>query len=286
MQEIGHFILHLRWHYQVFILSGGYLLGGCLSGGMDWSSFLGQFANVHLLLFGGATAYNSYWDKDTGPVGGLRNPPSMCRWMWLASMVLQYAGLIIALLLSVSFAVIYTVSMGLFWLYSSPHFRWKGTPLSSLLAIGISTGTNSLLLGYLAAGNAGIRGDVWTAALGVALIILSLYPVSQLFQLDEDLERGDQTFAITFGFPGVIRFFQIAFGGGLILAGLSLAALDWRTGTAFIITGMGTGWWVCRQLKKLTAEREDYQKVMRIKYATSLAFVSFLLGLIVYKHLL
>jgi 1,4-dihydroxy-2-naphthoate octaprenyltransferase len=241
---------------------------------------------VHLLLFGGATAYNSYWDKDTGPVGGLRNPPPMRRWMWFASVVLQWVGFALAISQGTAFATIYGVSMGFFWLYSSPHFRWKGTPLRSLLAIGISTGTNSLLMGYLAAGKAGITAEVWTAAFGVALIILSLYPVSQLFQLDEDRKRGDQTFAITFGFPGVIRFFKVAFTGGSLLVGFTLAGFNRWVGAAFIIIGLGTGWWVYYQLKKLTAETGDYQKVMRIKYATSLAFVSFLLGFMVYRHLL
>jgi len=57
-RELWHFILHLRWHYQVFILSGGFLLGGLLSSDINVSWFVIQFANVHLLLFGGATAYN------------------------------------------------------------------------------------------------------------------------------------------------------------------------------------------------------------------------------------
>ncbi|MDZ7682184.1 MAG: hypothetical protein U5J63_10870 [Fodinibius sp.] len=70
-RQLWHFVLHLRWHYQLFILSGGFLLGGFLSVDMNISSFFIKFLNVHLLLFGGATAYNSYWDKDTGPIGGL-----------------------------------------------------------------------------------------------------------------------------------------------------------------------------------------------------------------------
>ena len=38
------------------------------------------FLSVHILLFGGVTVYNSYWDKDTGPIGGLRAPPPLAPW--------------------------------------------------------------------------------------------------------------------------------------------------------------------------------------------------------------
>jgi heme O synthase-like polyprenyltransferase len=152
-RQIGHFIIHLRWHYQVFILSSGFLLGGYFSTGIDWPTFLVQFANVHLLLFGGATAYNSYWDQDCGPVGGLKHPPPMRRWMWTASLFLQIAGIFIASFEGLVFALIYLTSMTFYWLYSTPHFRWKAHPSRSFAAIGLSSGVAPLLLGYLAAGN-------------------------------------------------------------------------------------------------------------------------------------
>ncbi|MDZ7715778.1 MAG: UbiA family prenyltransferase [Balneolaceae bacterium] len=171
-------------------MSGGFLLGGFLAEDMNWPMYVVQFANVHLLLFGGATAFNSYWDKDEGPIGGLKNPPKMTGWMWAASLILQFVGLIIAIPAGNLFVVIYLISMLFFWLYSTPHARWKGTPIKSLIAIGVSTGTNSLLLGYLAAGSDTITLPILSASIGVALIILSLYPISQIYQLDEDIERG------------------------------------------------------------------------------------------------
>jgi hypothetical protein len=92
--KLWHFILHLRLHYQLFILSGGYLLGGLIADEPLWKQYWLQFLNVHVLLFGGATAFNSYWDRDEGPVGGLRNPPAMERWMRDLSLAMQAAGLL------------------------------------------------------------------------------------------------------------------------------------------------------------------------------------------------
>src|SRR5262245_27786311 len=95
-REIRDFIVHLRWHYQVLILPAGYLLGGLFQPHLNVERFAIQFANVHLLLNGGVTAYNSYWDKDEGPIGGLAHPPPMKPWMHTAALLLQLIGAAIA----------------------------------------------------------------------------------------------------------------------------------------------------------------------------------------------
>lgn len=278
------FIIHLRLHYQVFILSGGYLMGGYLSDGLNGLPFALQFLNVHLLLFGGATAYNSFWDKDNGPVGGLKHPPPMKNWMRFASLLLQMIGFLWALSAGVLYAFVYFISMLLFWLYSSPTFRWKGSPLKSLAAIGISTGTNSLLLGFLAAGNSSVGLHIVIAAAGVGCIILSFYPLSQIYQIDEDKKRGDLTFARKYGRSGIKKFFSIAFSLGVILLVWPLANLNGILGAVWLATGGLIGWWVYRQFARLTASYKDYDKAMRIKYGASLSFVIFIGFLLLNKH--
>src|SRR5690606_23131385 len=113
---------------------------------------------------------------------------------------------------------LYLLSMVLFWLYSTPRARWKGHPLKSLVAIGISTGSNSFWMGYLAAGGEALDFPVIIAGIGVALIFLSLYPVSQLYQMRADSSRGDRTFAIEYGVHGVRRFYRNTYFLGLLLA--------------------------------------------------------------------
>ncbi|WP_372637452.1 UbiA family prenyltransferase [Fodinibius sp.] len=278
-------MLHLRLHYQLFILSGAYLLGALLSDHFNLQWFVIQFFNVHLLLFGGATAYNSYWDRDEGPVGGLPNPPPMARWMWFASLLMQVAGLLLAIPMGGFFVGIYLLSMVLFWLYSSPWSRWKGRPLMSLVAIGISTGFNAVLLGYYATGFGPLHPSIWIAAAGVTLILLSLYPVSQIYQQDEDLRRGDRTFAVSYGRYTVMRFFEVSFAVGLLLVTLAIGLQHLMLGLLFGTTGGVTGILVGKKLKVMMAKNEgDYRSVMQVKYRTSMAFVSFLVIALFAKH--
>ncbi|MCC5914570.1 MAG: UbiA prenyltransferase family protein [Balneolaceae bacterium] len=275
-RQIIHFIIHLRLHYQFFLLSGGYLLGGLMAPELDTSRYLMQFLNVHILLFGGATAFNSFWDKDEGPIGGLKHPPVMTPWMRPVSLFLMFAGLFWAFTVGLIYTLVYAFSLLLFWLYSTPLARWKGDPHLSLIAIAFSTGFNSVLMGTLAAGGA-ITIPVLGAALGASMILLSLYPVSQIFQLDEDIRRGDRTFAGLYGIDGVKRFYiGFYFSGLLILCG-SLYLL-YPIPTAFLfVTALISGVIITRIVVRLDGNRNEYERVMRVKLIASLSFVLFLL---------
>ncbi len=278
-RELLNFLLHLRPHYQLFILSGGYLTGVLITKEPALGRAAIHFFSVHLLLFGGATAYNSFFDKDEGPIGGLRHPPPMTAWMHPASLLIQLPGLLLgAWQLGWSFAFVYLSSMLFFWLYSTPHARWKGHPVRSFIAIGVSTGTNSVLLGHLAAG-----GVLWTpspplAAIGVALVLLSMYPVSQVFQIEEDQRRGDRTFAVAHGLAGIRRWFALAYPAGVVF--LSGAFWFVRPELALFFGAVSVVAFVTvrRELERMRGLADEYGRVMRLKYVTSLLFVSFLIG--------
>ncbi len=276
LKEIKHFLLHLRLHYQFFILSGGYLLGGLLADAMNTTQFWLQFLNVHVLLFGGATAYNSYWDKDEGPIGGLKHPPRMTQWMHPASLLMMAAGWTWSLQIDWHYFFIYGVSLLLFWLYSTPHARWKGDPLLSLVAIGFSTGTNSVLLGFWAAGGL-FSVPILFAIVGAALILLSMYPVSQIYQYEEDQKRGDITFFGRYGLMGVKKFFTFSFTFGLILVSAGLFGIYPYPAILFFILGLCSFFILKGFISKLKGLKKEYKNVMKIKFFASLSFVLFLL---------
>jgi 4-hydroxybenzoate polyprenyltransferase len=211
----------------------------------------------------------------------------MAQWMWFASLLIQMIGLLIALPVGTFFVGIYVLSILLFWLYSSPWTRWKGHPHKSLFAIGISTGFSSVLMGYYATGFGPLYPSVWIAGVGATLILLSLYPISQLYQQEEDRNRGDRTFAISYGSHIVMRFFESTFMLGLLLTSLAIILRHLRLGLIFGVAGIIIGLLIHRELKKVLVQNkktDEYKSVMQIKYRTSLAFVSFLILALLAKH--
>ncbi|MCC5940357.1 MAG: UbiA prenyltransferase family protein [Balneolaceae bacterium] len=277
LKEIKDFLLHLRLHYQFFILSGGYLLGGLIADEMNTTQFWVQFLNVHILLFGGATAYNSYWDKDEGPIGGLKHPPKMTAWMHKVSLLMMFAGWAWAITVNIGYFLVFGVSLLLFWLYSTPHARWKGRPLASMVAIALSTGTNSVLLGFWAAGGLFTPALIAVSA-GAALILLSLYPTSQVYQIEEDSKRGDKTFTMRFGLNGVKLFFRFSYLSGLILLTLGFYAIYTVPAIALFITALLSFFILNAFVTRLKGVIREYPIVMKIKFAASLAFVLFLIA--------
>jgi len=277
LKQILNFIIHLRLHYQFLILSGGYLAAALIVDEVNWVQYWVQFINVHVLLFGGATAFNSWHDKDEGPIGGLKSPPEMHQWMRSASMVLQFFGLIWAINVNWNFTIIYAVSILFFWLYSSPLTRWKGKPVLSLIAIGVSTGTNSFFMGFLAAGGYPITWFEDLTALGVSFLILSLYPVSQVFQTEEDQKRGDVTFAAKFGLKGVKWLFACLFPLGTAILTFSLIESRGMIGALFGLIGAVAYMIILYLVWQLKGKESEYAMVMHIKFLASLSFVLFML---------
>ena len=283
LRQLLHFILHLRLHYQFFILSGGYLLGGYLSDQMYAAQFWIQFFNVHVLLFGGATAYNSWWDKDEGAIGGLKHPPKMEKWMHPASLLLMFTGWVWSIFTGFEYAAVYGTSLLFFWLYSTPHARWKGKPLLSLAAIAVSTGFNSVLLGLWAAGGV-FNAAVLLSAVGASTILLSLYPVSQIFQIDEDRNRGDETFTPHYGLESTKKFFVISYLFGLSFLSFGLYLAEGVIGPIIFILGSFSFLIIRRMINPMEGRKAEYKNVMKTKFFASLSFVLFLMAAGTIKH--
>ena len=68
------YLAHLRLPFQL-TLAPIFLWGALLSGGeWTWATTL-AFVSLHLFLYPAATAFNSAYDRDVGPVTGLERPP-------------------------------------------------------------------------------------------------------------------------------------------------------------------------------------------------------------------
>jgi 4-hydroxybenzoate polyprenyltransferase len=120
-------VTHLRLPFQL-ALSGVFLWGVFLSSGrFDWRTGLAWVAFT-IGLSGGATAFNSFYDRDRGPVGGLRNPPPVTAALLPFSLSVLAAGFLLAFLAGPMIAAIYAVGAAILTAYSHPWIRTKRHP--------------------------------------------------------------------------------------------------------------------------------------------------------------
>jgi 4-hydroxybenzoate polyprenyltransferase len=280
---------HLRLPFQL-TLAPIFLWGYVLSEAPVRWSLLPAFVAFHLLLYPGITAYNSYYDRDEGPVGGVECPPPWSGSLLWVGCGLQLVGLLIAWFQGFTLLATYVAFMVLSVFYSHPSVRWKASPVLSVLVVCGGQGG----LGFLAGWAAG-RGEVGSA-LGVvgllgatvaALTTLGMYPLTQIYQMEEDARRGDRTLCRALGVDRALRLSQVAFiGAGL--SGVAVAYIRFTPVDAALLAGAFVLLIVLverlrRQHASLTT-REAFRCVLVSQYAASTALTLFICARLLRWH--
>ena len=217
-------LIHLRLPFQL-LLAPIFLWGLLLADGRLATGTLLGFVVFHLFLYGGTTAFNSYYDRDEGPVGGLEHPPPVVPALLPFALGIKLVGWLLAALVNWTFFWIYAGFLLLSFAYSHPRVRLKARPLPSLLTVAIGQGVLAFLGAWAAA-----RGEIASAwswpgvlgALAATLLILGFYPLTQLYQIEEDRARGDRTAAVVWGPRRCFAFVLLcqSVGGAALLAAL------------------------------------------------------------------
>jgi 4-hydroxybenzoate polyprenyltransferase len=202
--DIYSYILHMRpaeWPIMAGHTLLGYVLAvgvaGALHGEQIGAALLALVIWV-VFLNGGTLAINSVFDKDEGDIGYLNSPPALPRYLLHFSLALLSGGQALAFLLPVGFRIAYAICFLLSVLYSVPPFRFKAVAGVDWVINMWGFGTFTPYAAWAATGR--------PLDLGHGLVLLAfcplfagLYPLTQLYQFDEDRRRGDRTLALILG---------------------------------------------------------------------------------------
>lgn len=235
-------LLRLPFQFKLGPIFGwGFLLGaGTLDSRAKVLEAACIFVAFHIGAFGGLTALNSFYDRDDGPVGGLWQPPTPPKYLSAFAWSIQFTGLAIVLLIDARLALIYALIVTLALGYSHPKPRWKSHPWKSVAVVALGQGVLDFAAGVVTAlrteGAPLVPFAIGSGAAGATLVVCAFYPLTQLFQIKDDEERGDRTLAIElqnrFGLSGPFQWAQILFS---VAAMLNLVAIN-----AAKSTGIGT----------------------------------------------
>ena len=173
------------------------------------------FFILHFLIYPASNGYNSYFDKDEGAIGGLRKPPGVSIELYDVSIALDVAGIVFAFLISVEFALMVFVYGMVSKAYSHPSVRLKKMPLAGWAAAGIFQGYFTFIMSYIAINEISItetlQWPVQIPAILTTMLLFGSYPMTQVYQHDEDRKRGDITISIRLGVQGTFHFTAVAF---------------------------------------------------------------------------
>lgn len=218
-KRLKNAFLHLRLPFSFFLLPV-YVFALSQSATIDIPYAVNVFISLHLFIYPASNAYNSFMDKDTGSIGALKNPPPVSKDLYYLSLIMDFIGIILLSFISLWMLIIGTIYSAVSRMYSWTGIRLKKFPITGWLVVILFQGGYTFMLVSMAVENnislSWFNMQNAECMLISTLLIGAYYPLSQIYQHDEDRQRGDITISLLLGIRGTFVFaatmFMIAFG--------------------------------------------------------------------------
>lgn len=278
-------LVHMRLAFSLFLLPV-YLLDVCaFVGRLTWPVVIVAVL-IHVFLYTGSNAYNSYYDEDEGPIGGLEKPPRVVAALLPFSVGLKVVSVVGSFWVDRWVGVLMLAFALMSAAYSYPGTRWKGRPFASLATVFLGQG---VIVGLIAARLGGAAVGSWSVAqtgivLGTSLTILGFYMFSHSYQGDEDRDRGDRTFTVVYGAKASVAWglrLQTA-GFGVLFAGLTGNAL--AAVVVPVLAALGASAAIPRAQDELLAGDviATFRRLMKLNWFVSSALNASAIGYLAY----
>jgi len=192
------------------------------------------FFILHFLMYPASNGYNSYMDRDTESIGGLEKPPPPTRELFRVTIILDSLAILLSLVIGPLFTVAMLLYIGASKAYSYRGIRLKKFPFLGYAIVIIFQGAVTFWLVYYGSSfNKDPLAVPWEGMLVCALLIGGFYPLTQIYQHQQDLDDGVATISYKLGYNGTFIFCAIVYA----LAWVFMAQF-------FIITGQGKRLWL------------------------------------------
>jgi 1,4-dihydroxy-2-naphthoate octaprenyltransferase len=219
--------LHLRFFFSVFLLPVFFFALSQVPE-INWNSAILTFIIWHLLVYPASNGYNSFFDKDEGSIALIEKPPPVDKSLYYFSLTLDLIALILTIF--VGWALFFAVLIyGTFSkMYSHPSIRLKKYPFISFFIVFVFQGAFVYWSTYASvSGMNSLYGwnlNFTIAGLICSCLIGATYPLTQVYQHEEDSKRGDKTLSLILGIRGSFYFSALLF----LLSGILIFAYWYR----------------------------------------------------------
>jgi len=213
----------LRIPFSLFLMPVFWFGLSALREPFGWGRAAAVFVILHLLVYPASNGYNSFYDKDEDSIGGLKIPPKVTPELLHLVWLFDALAVVGALLLGWLFAALVVVYLLVSKAYSYEGIRLKKYPLLSTTVVVVFQGAFTFLLTQVGVGAPEAQLAERTnllLALVSTLFLCGSYPLTQIYQHQEDARRGDRTLSLRLGIRGTF-----VFAAGGLLAGAGTMAL-------------------------------------------------------------
>jgi 4-hydroxybenzoate polyprenyltransferase len=198
-------LFHLRLPVSYFLLPV-FMLAVLVSKQMNLRYFVLIFVILHFFLYTASNGFNSYYDKDKNSIGSLKHPPQVTKDLLWVSLALDGIAIATAMFVHPLFSLscfIYGIASKS---YSWNRIRLKKLPVASWLLTGTGVGTAGFLMAVFFLNKPDFSlliNPYYIIPAGLSgIFILGFYPLTQVYQHQDDRKRGDKTISMVMGIRG------------------------------------------------------------------------------------
>ena len=220
-------LIHLRFPFSILLLPVFLFALSQYQTTTDISAsvFL-LFFLLHFMVYPSSNAYNSIMDKDIGSIGGIKAPPPVPQSMFWVTLFLD----IVALLLALIFVNVAVAVLILFYILASRAYSYRGIrlkkyPVVAFLLVGVFQGMVVYLITSLSIHSSFHASSIYAVELAVSFLLVTAgYPISQIYQHEQDKKDGVKTISMLLGIRNTFIFSGILFFLNGLLLGLLFVA--------------------------------------------------------------
>ena len=188
------------------------------------------FIILHLLVYPASNGYNSYMDRDTESVGGIKNPQQPTRQLFYCTILLDALAIILSSYISLYFAIGIISYILASRAYSYRGIRLKQYPIIGYITVIVFQGAVTFFLVMHGSSNNKTLAIPTFALIAASLLVGGFYPLTQIYQHKQDAADGVNTLSLllgykgTFIFTGIIYFFAVLTLAWLLISARQLQA--------------------------------------------------------------
>ena len=207
-------VKHLRLPFSFFLMPV-FLFALSQASTINWRTTSIAFVILHLFVFPSSNGYNSFQDRDTGSIGGLKHPPKVSLNLYKATLLMDIVAVLGGLLISYNFSLLVFIFILISRAYSYRNVRLKQYAVIGFLTVFLFQGAFVYLMASSAISTFSFANfftlNNIICMCVASFFIGSVYPLTQIYQHEADKNDGVISISYKLGYNGTFVFSGILF---------------------------------------------------------------------------
>jgi 1,4-dihydroxy-2-naphthoate octaprenyltransferase len=215
-QQLRNSLVLLRFPFSLFLMPTFFFAWSqCRE--VNFPNLILVFIIMHLLVYPASNGYNSFMDRDEGSIGGIEKPPPPPVKLFYMTIVMDMTALLLSALVNYYFTAGILIYIACSRAYSYRGIRLKKYPVAGFLTVFLVQGAITFYTIYKGIAASVNEQPPLVCMLASSMLIGALYPLTQIYQHEQDKADGVISISYKLGYRGTFLFSGLLFIAATVL---------------------------------------------------------------------